>query len=164
MTTVDLTPQDDRPALPDPGAPGSPAGPDLPGPQIPDVVTPDLEVVPEVSEDKMRRVLSVIGLGAHMAVGNPHIDEHWAFTDGELDVLTPPLTAYVNRSQRLRAAVDRGDIVTVVVGLGLYAKRNLDLSAEIAAAEDLAAADGYEVSEPDAAGDPTDIQPWGSIP
>jgi len=135
MTTVDLTPHDDRPALPDP-APGDPA----PGPEPADIggygTSDVLEVVPEVSEDKMRRVLTVIGLGAHTLAGHPQIEEHWAFTDGELDALTPPLTAYVNRSQRLRAAVDRGDIVTVAVTLGLYVKRNVDLSAEIAAAEE----------------------------
>jgi len=153
--TVNLTPDNDRPPVdPAPDTGDVPAS----GTQLGDV--PDVEVVTEVDEAKVRRVLSVIGMGAHLAVGDPRIDEHWAFTEGELDALTPPLTGYINRSARLRAAVERGDVVTIAVTLGLYAKRNVDISREIADVDaDLETVD----VEPVDGDDPSDIQPWGSV-
>lgn len=155
--TVDLTPHNDRPAEPLPPSDVPP----LEGAVAPDVVTPDDALSsPEATEAQVRRLLSLIGLGAHTLAGHPDIGEHWAFTDGELDALTPPMTSYINRSRRLRAAVERGDLVTVAVTLGLYVERNVSISREIAAVEFEDAADAQV--EPDA-GDPTLLQPFGSL-
>lgn len=155
--TVDLTPHNDRPAESTP----PPDSPPIEGGMAPDVVSPDDALsAPEATEEQVRRLLSLIGLGAHTLAGHPDIGEHWAFTDGELDALTPPMTSYINRSRRLRAAVERGDLVTVAVTLGLYVERNVSISREIAAVESEDA--GGAPVEPDE-NDPTLMQPFGSL-
>jgi hypothetical protein len=159
---VDLTPQDDRPPLPDQGFDGVPQdGP----PTFGDAEASEpVSTVPDVDESQVRTVLSMIGTGVHITFGHPAIDEHWRFTDPELDQLTPPITSYVNRSARLRAAVQRGDAISVALTLGLYTSRNLRISREIAEDEEAshdASPDDLLTPDRDAA---TPMQPFSEVP
>jgi len=153
VTQVDLTPQDDRPSVDYSEA--SPAADPL-------GVSDGFEI-PDVSEDQIRSILSLIGAGAHITVGHPAIDDHWRFTDSELDQLAPPVTSWVNRSARLKSAAQHGDAVTIAVALGLYTSRNLKISSEVAAAEADEAAIADEVPLPDD-GDAAGLQPWTDVP
>ena len=149
---LDMSPVDDRPPVPPVDAG------EVPDPGIGDAAS---DVVPDVDEAQVRRILDLIGMGAHIAVGHPAVEEHWRFTPSELDQLTPPVTAWLNRSPRLRAAAHHGDAVTVAVALGLYTSRNLSISREVADADD---ADVPPPPFPPDDQDPAGSQPWGEIP
>ena len=151
---VDLTPEDDRPApaaevppLADPEGPPADLGP------VP------VDVPEQVTEEQVRRVLATAGRLLHHVAGHPDIPEHWSFTDDELDQLTPPVTGYVNRSARLRAAVARGDGLTLTLAVGAWVQRNVRLSQDIAAVE----AEQADAGQPaEVAGQPA--QPWEDLP
>lgn len=102
--------------------------PDAPPPQwSDDVLEPGMvEEHPDVPEPVVRGILSTFGaLLAMSPLADPDVDEHWHFTERELDDLTPPLTRIVNARPTLRAAAARGDEVTVAVQLAGYAGRNV---------------------------------------
>jgi hypothetical protein len=86
----------------------------------------DERQAPEVQEAAVRRVLKLIGNGAHGAFGDDLIEEHWCFTDRELDDLTPPVTAIINRRPKLRAAMARSDEAAVAIVMAGYLGRNID--------------------------------------
>lgn len=154
MTTVDMTPANDRPTPPPAGDDGPPVAP----PQ--DIMSTDVEApVPDVSEPQVRGILRLIGSGTHIAFGHPAIDEHWRFTDEELDQLTPPVTAWINRNPRLRAAAQHGDAATIAVALAMYMSRNISISREVAAEEE-----GDESELPSDELPPDGLQPWGQVP
>ncbi len=132
MPRADMTPDDDRPNL----------GPDDPG----DVTegSPDADwladdglaaPVETLSVDEIATLLAAVGRGLHATLGDPRIDEHWAFTTTEIDSLAPPLTAIVNRRPALLAVVRQSDAATAALVVAAYLRRNLKLSAEIADAE-----------------------------
>lgn len=79
-----------------------------------------------VDEAMVRRLLKIAGDTAHAMSGEVgHAEpEFLRFTDGELDALAPPMTAYINARPRLQAAVSRGDGVAVVLTLAGYSARN----------------------------------------
>jgi hypothetical protein len=158
---VDMTPQDDRPTTPDltdlgPEASHIPAGAYEP-------TEPDLADVPDVDESQIRSILKLIGTGAHITMGHPAIEEHWRFTDSELDQLAPPITSWVNRSTRLKAAAQHGDAITIAVALGFYTSRNLRISREVSEQEADEAQILDEQFPPDEDG-PPGMQPWGEVP
>lgn len=94
-----------------------------------DVDVPELfdeEVIDErVDEGTVRRGLRLAGRMLGGVVGDPDVDEHWRFTDDELDDLAPALTRYINRRPKLRAAVRHGDEAIIAAVLVEYAGRNL---------------------------------------
>ncbi len=131
MPRADMTPDDDRPNL----------GPDGEANEAdpltdPDWVADDALAAPaEITVDEIATLLAAAGRGLHAALGDPRIDEHWAFTTTEIDSLAPPLTAIVNRRPALLAVVRQSDAATAALVLAAYLRRNLKLSAEIADAE-----------------------------
>jgi len=154
--TVDLTPADDRPQIPEPGTdtPPDPTGVDMP--PLEDAAPP----VPDVSEVQVRGILRLIGSGAHATFGHPAIEEHWRFTDPELDQLAPPVTSWINRNPRLRSAAQHGDAATIAVALGMYAARNVSISREVAAETEM-------LEDDTPAGGPAPdlgLQPFGDVP
>jgi hypothetical protein len=127
-----------------PPAPGSaPDDVDAPPPVFEDPVL--LEVAPEVPEPVVRGLLASAGTILGMSpLADPDVEDHWSFTERELDDLTPPLTRMVNARPQLRAAAARGDELTVLVQLLGYGGRNvLDAhAARKARAEDEGSWDG----------------------
>lgn len=78
-----------------------------------------------VTEDQVRRVLVTIGTSANQWAADEDVPDQWVFTPAELDALAPALTTYVNRSARLRAAVERSDQLTIAAVLAGYGWRNV---------------------------------------
>ena len=158
---VDMTPKDDRPQTLDRDFDGVPeTGP----PIFADADTDtDIVDVPDVDESQIRSILKLIGTGAHVTMGHPAIDEHWRFTDSELDQLAPPITSWVNRSTRLKAAAQHGDAITIAVALGFYTSRNLRISREVSEQE----ADEAQIPDEQVPSDvegPPGMQPWDEVP
>ena len=110
-------------------------------PEAPEVTAappdPQPEVEPEADEDEgpdapppvpqavVRGLLSSVGLGLHFTLGHDDVPDHWQFTAGELDALTPPLTRIINRRPALRRAAHAGDAMTIATTLAGYTGRNV---------------------------------------
>ena len=133
--TLDATPVNDRP-------------PAEAEPVTEQAATPD---VPDATEDQVRGALRIIGKMTHRAAGDERFPEHWSFTDPELDALTPPATAVVNRIPALRSAVARSDYGLLAAGLFGWGARNVELSHQIAE------------REAELVGEPADVTPPGFI-
>lgn len=88
----------------------------------------ELEDAPQVDENGVRILVKGIGGALGQFLGDDDVADHWRFTDKELDDLVPPLTRIVNRNNRLRRAVLKGDSITVAVHMAGYAGRNVDLA------------------------------------
>lgn len=88
----------------------------------------ELEEAPQVDESVVRGLLKGIGGTLGYALGDDDVADHWRFTDRELDDLTPPVTRIVNRNNKLRRAVMKGDEIAVAIALAGYAGRNVDLA------------------------------------
>jgi len=80
---------------------------------------------PHVDEAVVRGLLAVIGGGLCTFVGDPDIEDHWTFSQREIDDLAPPLTRIINRRPKLRAAVARGDEAAVAIVLAGYGGRHV---------------------------------------
>ena len=151
MSKADMTPEDDRPADDRPAVGDHEAIDQEPDAGL--IVDP----VETLTVDEVATLLKGAGRGLHSAFGDPRIDEHWAFTNTEIESLAPPLTAIVNRRPALLAVVRRSDAATATLLMAAYLRRNLKLSAEIAAADE-AAADADRVPiVPDDGDRPRDI-------
>lgn len=95
------------------------APPPAPGPGV------EEHQAPEVSPDLVRSLLAALGQGiASTPLADPDIEDHFCFTDRELDDLTPPLTRIINRRPALREALENGDELAVIAHLGGWAARN----------------------------------------
>lgn len=88
----------------------------------------ELEEAPQVDESVVRGLLKGLGGALGHVLGDDDVADHWRFTDRELEDLTPPVTRIVNRNNRLRRAVMKGDSITVALTLAGYAGRNVDLA------------------------------------
>lgn len=84
------------------------------------------ELVPPVDEAVVRGLVKGLGSVAHVIAGDDDVEDHWQFTDAELDGVTPPLTRIINRRPKWRAAVARGDEATVLLILASYGGRNVE--------------------------------------
>ncbi|MGH9042681.1 MAG: hypothetical protein ACRDZ3_20895 [Acidimicrobiia bacterium] len=84
------------------------------------------ESVPQVDETVVRSMLRAVGGGLGYGLGDEDVPDHWRFTEGELDDLTPPLTRVINRNAKLRRAVIRGDEMAVGVVVAGYVGRNVN--------------------------------------
>lgn len=84
----------------------------------------DLVADDPVDEATVRNWLEFAGRRVGGLAGDADVDDHWHFTEAELDELAPPLTRYVNRRARLRALVRKGDGVIVGSVLLEYVQRN----------------------------------------
>lgn len=95
----------------------------------PGAVPPDVEAevvnAPQVDEAVVRTLLKAFSGVTSYAVGRDDVVDHWKFTNQELDDLTPPLTRYINRRPKLRAAVARGDEAAIGMVLASYTGRNI---------------------------------------
>lgn len=111
-----------------PGIPQVDADPSAPGPElVEDLVVDD---APHVDEAMVRTLVS--GLGGVVAaspVADDDVEDHWRFTDRELDDLVPPLTRVINRRPQLRRAVAKGDEAAIAFVLGTYLNRNVSAAA-----------------------------------
>jgi hypothetical protein len=110
------------------GAPGTPEVEVESGTDFHDDGLFDVEdVAPEVDPSIVRGLLASMGtLVANSRLADDDVEDHWRFTDRELDDLTPPLTRIVNRRPKLRRAIQHGDEMTVAVQLAGYVGRNLE--------------------------------------
>ena len=90
------------------------------------VISPATDVPEIIEESAVRRVLEGAGTAANMIAADQDVPDQWKFKDAELRMIVPGLTSYINRSERLRAAVARGDQAMVLVALGNYFGRNLE--------------------------------------
>ena len=130
MSAADMLDQDPTPVDLSIGPPPAPTvatadgGADYPtGPDVWDDPAPEL---PEVPEPVVRGILASAGtLLAMSPLADPDVPAHWAFTESELDALTPPMARIVNARPALRQAAAHGDEVTVAVQLLGYGGRNL---------------------------------------
>ena len=128
--TADMTPKDDRDPrarFADDVADDVTAAPD----DWPDVgAIADDDGAGDITEPEIRGLLSELGKGVGAVVpGRAWIADAWAFTDDELDALTPPVTRIINRRPALRALAHKSDPLAVAFALGRYSLRNV---AEIA--------------------------------
>lgn len=78
-----------------------------------------------LSEVTVRSLLETCALLAGMAANPVHVQGLWRFEPGELDMLAPALTRIANRTPVLRAALIRGDWITVALVTGGYTARNV---------------------------------------
>lgn len=116
------------------GPPGTPAvqteaaAPDAVLDGTTDLLTGEEVEVRQVTEAEVRALLKGLGGAAGYVLRHPDVPDLWRFTDRELGDLTPPLTRICNRPERarLRAAVIRGDEISVALTLAGYAGRNTD--------------------------------------
>lgn len=97
------------------------------GPSLEDLELEPAGPVEPVTEDTVRMMLrglggAMHGAGAQLAPDDPAF---LTFTEPELDQLTPPLTAVVNRRPRLQAAVARGDQLSLMLALAGWTGRNI---------------------------------------
>lgn len=110
------------------GPPPTPEVESTPGASVD--TTPEVPTVaaPEVDESVIRTMLKSLSNVASFTIGNDEIENHWRFTDREIDDISPPLTRMINRRPAARAAVVRGDEASVALVLASYTGRNLTLS------------------------------------
>lgn len=84
----------------------------------------ELIEAPHVDEAVVRTMLRSVGGVAHATAGRDDVKDHWQFTDREIDDLAPPLTRYINRRPKMRAAVARSDEASIALVLTGYTTRN----------------------------------------
>jgi hypothetical protein len=85
----------------------------------------DLEPVPVVDVDQVRRLLAGAGSAAAFALADPDVPDHWRFTDSELDDIAPAITAIANRRPQLARAIESSDYLVLGVHMARYAGRNV---------------------------------------
>jgi hypothetical protein len=95
------------------------------------------ELLPDVAPEVVRGIVSTLGkVASRSRLADIDVDDHWEFTDRELDDLTPPLTRIVNRRPALKRAVMHGDEAIVAVALAGYLGRNFADAREAKEARD----------------------------
>lgn len=98
--------------------------------RVADVFTPDdlrdqAPLDEPVTERQVRNFWATMGKGLAALLADPRIEDHWRFSDDELDDLEAASTHLINRVPILRRAVHQSDYLTIAVTLGGYVTRNL---------------------------------------
>lgn len=148
MTDETVTVTDDRPAEPTKGEDGRHVA-DRPGVDESAMAgeAPTPEPAPVVDEEDVRRALRLAGDTLHGWVGHPEVPEHWSFTPGEIEALTPPLTSVINRHAAARQMMQHSPEAAVALTLARFGWRNMRITKALADAEAEAEAAAREAED-----------------